>query len=169
MKHNSLLILASVFFSFLLISANSVASNCSSQLGQCRYYKCVQDEIRCSDSDYLSGFAIPYCYKYQADQKNYSDRGQIFLSQVRYCLQAKIEDFTNENPYACKDLREYAIHSHIGCYLNSGFCELSMTEKMRIVLTAKKDLIHGDVRKAGLETMKLCNQSRFSMPFPGTY
>ena len=168
MKHNSLLIIAGVLSSFF-ISISAWASNCTSQLGQCGYYKCVQDEIRCSDSDYLSGFAIPYCYKYQADQKNYSDRGQIFLSKVRYCLQVKIEDFTNENQYACKDLREYAIHSHIGCYLNSGFCELSMAEKMRIVLTAKSDLIHGDVRKAGLETMKLCNQSRFLTEFQRAY
>jgi hypothetical protein len=121
-----------------------------------------------SQSNYLSEFAIPYCYKYKADQKNYSERGQIFLSQVRYCLQEKLEDFSHDQPL-CKDLRTYAIYSHIGCYLNSGFCELSMTEKMRIILTAKSDLIHGDVRKAGLETMKLCNQSRFLTGFPGTY
>ncbi|MNL52042.1 hypothetical protein D3C87_1751840 [compost metagenome] len=65
----------------------------------------------------------------------------------------------------CKSIRPYAVHSHVGCYVGAGFCELSFAEKSRIIWTAGTDLIHADVRRAGLETMKLCNQSRFTPGF----
>ena len=157
MKHNSVL-----FFILLSLGCSiSYASNCESLLGQCSYYKCIQHEMKCSESNYLSSFAIPYCYKYKKDQPNYSSRGQIFLTKARYCLQEQIEFMDDRT---CKTIRPYAVNSHIGCYLNAGFCELNLAEKMRITWIASSELIHSDVRRAGLETMKLCNQSRFSTP-----
>jgi hypothetical protein len=127
-------------------------------MGQCGYYECLQAEMNCSASNYISAFAIPYCYKYQKDQPHYSDRGQMFLTNVRYCLQEKVE---NMDERSCKNIRPYAVNSHIACYLSSGFCELTMAEKTRVIWTASNELIHSDIRQAGLETMKLCNQSRF--------
>jgi hypothetical protein len=94
----------------------------------CAYYQCKLDMApapadRCG---YFEDFGLPYCKKYF--ETPFEDRA--FGPNVRQCLQEAIRD-TMEG-LSCVDVQEAAIRSHVKCYVASGFCSLSLGDRLLI-------------------------------------
>ena len=134
------------------------ASDCTSLIGTCEYYQCVEKTEQCGSKGYYLKFGKHYCEKYKNDQAKYSEKGQEFLIKIRSCLQQGLElEHTNTNKYPkCDDALKFAVGTHKSCYTKYGFCDLPSDDKARIKRTAKKELIHFQMLLFGFWLEKAC-------------
>jgi hypothetical protein len=126
----------------------------------CAFYRCRLDtppfaSQRCS---YLSDFGLPYCKKYFA--VDFHDRR--FGPRVRQCLQEAIRD--RMEMLTCADLQSAAIRSHVDCYVRSGFCSLSLLDRLRIAREIEPKDLDRDIGRTLLEVEKSCAAAPKSGP-----
>ena len=114
-------------------------SPCASRINGCSYYSCLNETMKCSSRDYLRSFAIKYCKQFGKTESQYSEKGQRFLRSVGLCLRERVEDeIENLN---CKSIKQVAADSHVTCYIDNGFCELSFMDRLRIFETVFKSVV----------------------------
>lgn len=94
----------------------------------CAFYQCKLDMARSEDDrcPYFSEFGLPYCQAYFAT--SFDDR--LFGPNVRQCLQEAIRDTMDGK--TCSEVNDAAIQSHVECYVASGYCDLSLGDRLRI-------------------------------------
>jgi hypothetical protein len=97
----------------------------------CAYYACkiaaaTSPADRCA---YFTDFGLPYCKKFYA--VDFEDRA--FGRGVRQCLQEAIRD--EMEGATCDTVQEAAIASHVDCYVASGFCTLSLGDRLKVFST----------------------------------
>ena len=143
---------------FLVGSVAMAADSCSSLIGSCDYYKCVESQEHCGKNGYYLKFGDHYCRQYQADQPNYTELGQIFLDHLRSCLQEQLEaDRETQGALPqCSNVKTFAIQTHKYCYQKYNFCELSEGDQWRIKLTAKKEILDPQMFLFALYLEKMC-------------
>ncbi|MCM2353025.1 MAG: hypothetical protein NDI63_05355 [Pseudobdellovibrio sp.] len=149
------------FFVFLIgvFSALTVqASDCADLVGTCYYYKCIERSEACGKKGYYLEFGEHYCEKYQADQDNYTARGQEFLNHIRSCLQDELEreNIRLGHLPVCDKVKKFAVDTHKTCYQEYDFCSLPDADKRRIKLTAKKELFDWQMLKFAFWLEKSC-------------
>lgn len=149
------------FFVFLasLFTAFAVqASDCSDLIGTCDYYQCIERSQSCGKKGYYIEFGQHYCEKYQADQINYTKRGQEFLNDIRTCLQDELEreNIRTGHLPTCGHIKKFAVETHKTCYEQYGFCSLPDLDQRRIKLTAKKELFDWQMLKFAFWLEKSC-------------
>lgn len=97
----------------------------------CAFYQCKLDAAptpsgRCS---YFSDFGLPYCKKFFA--VDFEDR--VFGASVRQCLQEAIRDRLEGR--SCDVVKDTAFRSHVECYVQGGYCELTLADKLKVMKT----------------------------------
>jgi hypothetical protein len=97
----------------------------------CAYYQCKIDSARSAADrcSYFTEFGLPYCNKFYGVA--FDDH--VFGPSTRECLQEVIRD--KMAGAACDVVEEAAIASHVDCYVESGFCSLSPTDKLKVIET----------------------------------
>lgn len=108
--------------------------------GACEYYTCREATARCGPDGYLMRFAHHYCERYRlVSEPHASPAARRFLERVRRCL---VTTFDAEVPEgtACETMRARGFASHPGCYVETGFCELSIADWLLVLNT----IDHGD-------------------------
>ncbi len=144
------LMLASLFISHKLI-----ASPCDKYIGQCEYYLCQESEYHCGEKGYLIHFGQHYCENfYQNLNHELSPKGQVWIDNVRTCLQNKMESFEASN--SCRNLKKQAYRSHSDCYLKANFCQLSFSDKKKIIAFLKPELWKFRTQKEGIQVLYQC-------------
>jgi hypothetical protein len=118
----------------------------------CAFYRCRLDAppFASQPCSYLSGFGLPYCKKYFT--VDFRDRG--FGPRVRQCLQEAIRD--RMETLTCADLEDAAIRSHVDCYVRSGFCSLSLSDRLRIARELDPKDLDRDIARTLFEVEKSC-------------
>ncbi len=102
-------------------------SHCSTSTSSCGFYQCAEEVFQCGLTGYLLSVGAPLCNP-EAYTNTESEQMIQFTQNVRKCLQEQIIQLapTVRN---CADLKAKALHSHIPCFVEYGFCDLTMAER----------------------------------------
>lgn len=126
----------------LLTMPYAFASRPSSK--SCEYYKTVEASYQCGRSGYPLQFGYRLCEKYRKAEASMSKAVKRWFPKIRLCLQEYIAR-NHGNFRSCSDLHQRAIDSHIGCYLKTGFCELSWADSIQILRVTSTDILNSDI------------------------
>lgn len=115
------------------------------------FYRCVEGLINqgngCGEEGYLLGYAAKYAERYIWETyPTLSTEGQRFLDLNLLCLQTVFRDTVEEN-WSCERIAEFGFQSHAACYLSSGICELSLTDRLTILMAVDAE----DLNQPGQE------------------
>ena len=118
--------------------------------GQCRYYECLEQFAECGAAGYLSGYVGPYCQRFtQVTIPRLSDDGAAWVGRVRECLIERMADGFYEGE-RCDTLWQRGSDDHVGCYVDSGICDLGPGDLLAIRATvAEWDLPIGQLFSVG--------------------
>jgi hypothetical protein len=114
----------------LLFTPTIAQATCVPSDNSCEFYACKEREHACGKKGYWQDFGYPYCEKFLVDEERFSPRSQIWLQDVRYCLQERVQEVSEGT--SCKNLHTQAMDSHVSCYVDTGFCDLTYMEQVRI-------------------------------------
>jgi len=127
-------ILLSFLTTFALSNISLAALEPSSL--NCDFYQQIETEMQCGPKAYFQKWAGPMCEKYLQSESNpfqslfLSSELKVWFPQVRLCLQ---EELVVRFPdLSCKNLDQHAKLSHIECYVQTGYCELSAYSKLQL-------------------------------------
>ena len=107
----------------------------------CDYYRCreAQSSGQCGDEGYYLGFGYQYCLRYrQVTEPRMSEFGQQWSARTRRCLM-EILDADIEDTPDCAALEDAGYESHLDCYADSGFCDLSLSDRKRLFHTVDSE------------------------------
>lgn len=112
------------------------AEGCAS----CDYYLCKEGaEKSCGSDGYYVGFGHKYCERLTLIAgPQMSAEGQLWSAATRECLMLALESESSPAD-SCEEIKEIAYASHPSCYLNSGFCELPLSDMWKVVMTIDPD------------------------------
>ncbi len=100
----------------------------------CYFYPALEKELSCLGLNYLSGYGLKYCQRFQNRKKSWDRPLQDWVAKTTYCLQKAL--ITDENYLRpCSKIASYAFSSHAECYSSSGFCRLNKREKLQAIET----------------------------------
>ena len=102
------------------------------------FYRCADEILNkgdgCGEDGYLLGYAAKYAERYMWETyPQLSPAGQGFLDRNLLCLQTVFRD-TVQADWACDAVAEFAFKSHADCYLSSGICEISLSDRLTILM-----------------------------------
>jgi hypothetical protein len=131
----------------LFVTINVFAQDppkCSVTIDGCDFYSCRDQIAKCGADGYYLGYGYKYCKLFNEETfPKMSEKGRIWLSQVRQCLQSQL---LNELPESssCKDAQKFAISSHSDCYAppdnqSLSFCNLDFQDKLNVYRTLDGD------------------------------
>jgi hypothetical protein len=102
------------------------------------FYRCADGILNkgdgCGEDGYLLGYAAKYAERYMWETyPQLSLDAQGFLERNLLCLQTVFRD-TVQADWACDSVAEFAFKSHADCYLNSGICDLDLSDRLAILM-----------------------------------
>lgn len=101
----------------------------------CEYYRCKEKQYRCGKKGYLLGYVGKYCDRFSTiTSSRTSSKAKSWLNKVRECLINEFERSTDDS-MSCSEIYKIGTDSHSRCYINSGFCDLSIKDWFDIVHT----------------------------------
>lgn len=129
-------------------------SSCGDSVGECSFYACIEAEYTCGDNGYPLAFGEKYCSQFSNYDEQFSKNGRRWLAEAKICLQHKLLE---DAPYAsCKELNKEAFADHIPCYVESGFCELSLKDKAIVFVAIRRSLRYWRTILSVLSVGKTC-------------
>lgn len=121
----------------------------------CDYYLCRERQHPCGRRGYNLALGHRYCRKFLLNRpERYSEKGRLWLSDVRQCLQEKLEELPVET--LCRRVRSRAMNNHVDCYLDTGFCGLSVRDKQKVLNTVGSRLLDPFFLVQGLKVLFRC-------------
>lgn len=105
------------------------------RIDDCSFYRaCVEPAIACGDAGYALSFGEPLCTLFLDAGSTFSPQGQMWLRQVRLCLQERLVPLIAE-PLSCEALAAAAFDSHAGCYTEGALsiCDLAPSDLTKLV------------------------------------
>lgn len=140
---------------FLILVSSTVFAGPSAT--DCIYYLQAEQEYKCGQHGYLMDFGFRLCQRYLKEQPNTRPNVQTWFPKVRYCLQDYIEK--NRGTFRdCHDLKKRALDSHVGCYLETGFCDLRFEDDAQILQITSFDLFRPSIISLSLKVRSACHQ-----------
>lgn len=103
--------------------------------GACGYYRCREAQAGCGEEGYLLGYVGRYCDRFATvTAPRVSAAAAEWLGRVRTCL---VDYMAEEVPAdaSCEEIHRMGTASHTDCYVEAGFCELSILDWFAIVHT----------------------------------
>lgn len=156
-------ILLSLVFSLIAFSLGTLpmsssalaVSQCDPEKLGCRYYLCRELESPCGAEGYYIGFGYKYCdeFSYRV-RKDLSRRGQIWLDQTQKCLTRELGKASPA--LSCGKIHSVAFESHKPCYIDTGFCRLSPSDKLRVFYAVREELLWPERLSDFIELSLIC-------------
>jgi hypothetical protein len=143
---------------FSLVSwAQKVVENptCAPSTESCDYYLCKAQLLHCTESDYPVKFGYRLCQRYLMDQNQSSEALRAWLPAVRECLQEKFETLKVDS---CQNIEQAAFATHVQCYVQTGFCHLSDSDKAWLVLETSWQMLYPVSMQTALEVQRACQR-----------
>ena len=148
----------------LIIFLNLTTFNALAELqapieNSCSFYLSLEQSIPCGPSGYTLDFGYPYCEKFlKSNFYRFSRRGKKFLIKNSFCLQEEIyKNYSENDNLTCKKLKNIAFSGHADCYIDSGFCDLSLFDKIILTNVIKKQIPLKRVRAQMKEVLARCH------------
>jgi hypothetical protein len=129
----------------------------------CTFYAdCVEASVPCGADGYALGYGQKYCNKYATNLDLFSTNGQKWALSVMGCLQTSLISVVGCDS-TCASIRTAAFASHADCYVNAGFCSLSLCDLVVVVHTVGvKQLLSLESFGQEGETLSLCLKKELS-------
>ncbi|KAL2120821.1 hypothetical protein VTJ04DRAFT_4848 [Mycothermus thermophilus] len=122
----------------------------------CAFYsECAEARLRCGADGYPIRYGQKNCLAFQADLAKYSAAGQAFIWKTMHCLQVALRDAINCDS-TCAQANDAAFDSHPKCYVESGFCDLSLGDWFQVIKTVNRDLLGLQSFKQIAQTTRAC-------------
>lgn len=145
----------SLIMLFLILKHPVVwAQDCVPAVESCDFYMCSNQELNCGPQNYLVDFGYKYCRKFVNNEAHFSIQAQETLREIRYCLQEKLYF---EQKLTCETSQSFAIQHHVDCYVEKGFCELSVLDKLQIFSYIRKTILDPAYLKTMLQIQRSCS------------
>lgn len=119
--------------SFLLFfAATDALATCHPDINSCHAYTCLANELRCDRQNYLIKFGEHYCQQFLKPEVRvaFTKLGAAKVAKIRLCLQ---KEAINDSRLNCSSSKALSQEHHLKCYVSSGFCELSLHDKLVIL------------------------------------
>ncbi len=131
--------------------------SCSELIGaegcaSCDYYTCrdAQRAEPCGDEGYYLGFVGRYCKLFSIETTpRLSVFGQAWIDVVRTCLQDSMEGVSDDE--TCEEVKRIGYEAHPGCYIDSGFCNLPLSDLIAIANTVAPSDLGGQAVTTALQ------------------
>jgi len=102
--------------------------------GACEYYRCREEQAQCGEGGYLLNFAERYCNRFRLlTEPNVSAEGRAWMRRVRRCLVTSLDAVERGND--CQSIEESGLGTHPSCYVDTGFCELPVSDWLSVINT----------------------------------
>lgn len=155
---------ALLFFALLLSPFMSFAQNCVPNVDSCGFYLCEEKIHQCGPHGYPIGFGFKFCQIFLNSEQNYSQPAHEWLRRVRVCL---MNDFERPNDTRnCGQIKSDSFGSHVGCYVQTGFCELNAFDKMQIFWAMRASAVHPEIYSDADGVLKACAEKSKTTPSP---
>lgn len=134
---------------------------------QCVAYDDVEELFKCGSKGYPINYGGKYCKKFSENRHRFSDEGKKWLDATLECLVQEIvliqdslrsQMNPNNRKTVCKRLKHLAFDSHIPCYLESGYCDLSRKDKRIVTNIVFPSIFRIRVIQAGLKVQAECRR-----------
>lgn len=132
------------------------AKRCDQFQNDCEYYSCIAEAKHCNRFSYPTNFGKRICLRYQTNLNQFSESGKMWVETVRKCLIHEMSTF--EENLSCHGLRSRAFKSHVPCYIQNGYCDLSMKDKDLVMKAILPGLLNLEGIKNGIEVLKYCQR-----------
>jgi hypothetical protein len=125
---------------------------------QCHFYRnCLEKERPCGSAGYALKFAEHFCNKFKALRPRMSPRGQQWITDTMACLQLKLVPVAvGLRRPDCTSLQFEAQASHVGCYVQNGFCDILHDWHKVSELFGVSSLLEAETVKASSQIMQHC-------------
>jgi hypothetical protein len=131
-------------------------SGCSNLIGNCDYYLCREKEHPCGSGGYFIGFSYRYCNDFETQVgKDVTQATRDWFDRVARCLQEDVEAIPVET--SCSMTQTQAIEGHENCYVSTGFCDISLEDKLKVVATVATQVIHPEIDLTFLKILQACD------------
>jgi hypothetical protein len=124
----------------------------------CAFYSEIEELHQCGNESYLSD-ASYLCEKYLAAEPKLSAELQAFQKPIRLCLQKKLLEKSGANNF-CSDLESTAVASHLECYHENNYCDLSREAKKQLRRLIGKKALEAPWFETGIRLLKSCYSAR---------
>lgn len=141
---------------FILNPLFARAQLCEPDVSSCSFYLCQEQEHRCGPRGYPVGFGFKFCQLFLNTEKNYSNEAYGWLRRVRVCLMDSMNEIVSRGRKSCDQIKDEGFRSHLGCYIDTGFCDLSLRDQWKISWAMRTSFIHREVIRDGLSVMQAC-------------
>lgn len=138
---------------FAILQSAQVAQAIDQRESVCERYLALDNVIECNRTGYLIDFGYRYCQRFEKTEHRYSPFGRVVLQRLRSCL---IDSLERTHGLTCQNVKSVALESHVGCYVENGFCGLSTKDKIRIVWTVKKEISKKSFRRTMRQILRAC-------------
>ncbi|KAJ7488339.1 hypothetical protein FB451DRAFT_1227046 [Mycena latifolia] len=130
-----LIFLALPFAATAQISTNS--TKCATPIrDDCTFYtECLEAKYQCGADGYPLAYGFHFCTKFAESRSKLSAEGQEWMLDTMLCLQnALVPEATGAVGAAatCEDLKTKAFATHAGCYVDSGLCDLPLSDMEKV-------------------------------------
>ncbi len=129
----------------------------ASDLDQCEYYAYKARSLGCSKDNYLLKFGYRYCRAFEKRQAKFSVAARPVLDKIRSCLILEME----QRQPACLTAEAHGFNSHVPCYLLSGFCGLSGSDKLHIFWIIRDQVANANFRKVASVITRACATGKY--------
>ncbi|UOF02762.1 hypothetical protein [Bdellovibrio reynosensis] len=114
----------------------------------------MEQKQPCGKDGYWLHFGDHYCNKFLDDQAAFPQKTQVWLKDVRECLQTRAEELSRQ--ISCERMQEEALDSHVGCYIDTGFCDLNLYERMKVYWYLRRTMMTSHAWKEAAAIHNLC-------------
>lgn len=95
----------------------------------CEFYLHLEEQLQCGADGYFQQ-VYPLCLEYLQNEKRLTKEIQDFFPRVRLCLQSELLRLGSK--LKCQSLDSVVIDSHLKCYTENEYCELSVVSKAQL-------------------------------------
>lgn len=130
------------------------SSECKPDANSCEYYLCKEINDPCGVKGYWLAYGYKYCRIFLTQTDSFSNTSKIWMYKARYCLQQALQLETKDRE--CSEDRKVAMDSHVACYIQSGFCSLSLKDRSEIIWLLRSAFTQPMTYVEGLEVEYQC-------------
>jgi hypothetical protein len=164
---------AFLFLSFLLPSLLTFAQLQPSATN-CDYYSQIESELQCGTDAYFQKWGGPMCKKYLLYETDplksllLTDQLKAWFPKVRFCLQNELAQMLEAKNLSCGNLNAQVNRSHVDCYMQTGYCELSVLSKAQLGSLSAEAMVMDPALwdPLALEISKNCAEKNFTNDSP---
>lgn len=123
----------------------------------CTFYRaCAEATLHCGPDSYPLRYGDKNCNRFKANQDSFTAQGQKWIWDVGACLQKTLIAPVQQCSMTCDKLTTTAFDSHPRCYVDSGVCDLPLSDLVELVITVNTDLFYGPAIQQILGTATGC-------------